>query len=88
MPKSQKKIILYLGNVLSGHGFTPTTIETLSERLNSDFDIALASSQRNKIFRLIDMWRAVIQKRKKIHFVLIDTYSSNAFLFAWTSASL
>ena len=28
-----KKKILYIGNKLSKHGFTPTTIETLGEKL-------------------------------------------------------
>lgn len=80
--------ILYLGNVLSNYGFTPTTVETLSARLQKDISVTIASNKKNKLLRLLHMWAVVFRFRKKINLVLIDTYSSSAFLFAWTSGFL
>lgn len=80
-------MILYLGNQLSVHGTTPTSVETLGERLKEDHNIVQASSVKNQFFRLLHMWFMVI-KYRKADFVLIDTYSTSAFLFAWTSALL
>jgi len=80
--------ILYLGNVLSKHGTTPTTIETLSERFRADFEVATASSIKNKLLRLLDMWMHIANHRHSVSAVLVDTYSSSAFLFAWTSGRL
>lgn len=81
------KKILYLGNQLSKHGFTPTSVETLGERLREDFDITQASSIKNQVLRLVHMWWIVINCRN-YDYLLIDTYSSSAFTYAWTSARL
>ena len=81
------KKILYLGNQLSKHGFTPTSVETLGERLREDFDITQASSIKNQVLRLVHMWWMVINCRN-YDYLLIDTYSSSAFTYAWTSARL
>ena len=79
------KSILYLGNKLSIHGFPPTTIETLGPRFEKDFKVYSASSFKSKLPRLLQMWWMIF-KHRKVDYVLIDTYSSSAFLFAWTSA--
>ena len=79
------KRILYLGNQLSKHGFTPTSVETLGERLREYFDITQASSIKNQALRLLHMWWMVIRCRN-YDYLLIDTYSSAAFNYAWTSA--
>lgn len=79
--------IIYLGNQLSGHGVNPTSVETLGQRLKEDFSVIRASSKANKWLRLFDMWLTLI-KGRKADFVLIDTYSTSAFIFARTSALL
>lgn len=79
--------IVYLGNKLSKHGFTPTTVETLGNRLKQDFKVVQGSSKKNQLLRLINMWWTVLLN-KNADFLLIDTYSSSAFLYAWTSARL
>ncbi|MFT6971317.1 MAG: glycosyltransferase involved in cell wall biosynthesis [Roseivirga sp.] len=79
--------ILYLGNDLSHHGITPTGVETLGNRLNEDFNIIKASPLKNQFFRILHMWYMVVRWRNS-DFLLIDTYSTSAFLFAWTSARL
>lgn len=83
-----KKKILYLGNALSKHGFTPTTVETLSKRWQADFDVVVASNKKNKALRLLDMWWSVIWHHRTANLLVIDTYSGPAFQFAATCAKL
>lgn len=79
--------LIYVGNQLSGHGFTPTSIETLGEKLGDDFEVIRASSFKNVVFRMLDIWKTIL-KHRKADYLLIDTYSTSAFFFAWTSARL
>lgn len=78
--------ILYLGNKLNEHGFTPTSVETLGERLKADFDVKQYSSIRNSFLRLLHFWWAILRWGKTVEYILIDTYSTTAFHYAWTSA--
>jgi len=70
------------------HGKTPTTIETLAPRLAMDFEMITVSDKAHKIFRLLDMWLALIKNRKSLKFVLIDTYSTSAYFYAKTCGFL
>jgi len=79
--------IIYLGNQLSKHGFTPTSVETLGERLKESFEVVQASSMKNQLLRLVHMWWKVVRHRKA-SYLLVDTYSTSAFLFAWTCARI
>jgi glycosyltransferase involved in cell wall biosynthesis len=82
-------MILYLGNKLSNHGFTPTFVETLGTRLSQKgMEITTKSSIRNEFVRLVDMLWNIIKLRHRKPVVLIDTYSTNAFYFAWCSGLL
>lgn len=82
------KKILYLGNKLSIKNRNLTTIEHLGECLKSlSFEVKTYSNQRNKIKRLFSMLWAIIIHRK-VDYLLIDTYSTSAFWFAWSSAKL
>jgi len=75
-------MILYFGNELSKHGFTPTTVETLSYKLKEKYLVVSASSVKNPIFRLLHMiWIFIINIRKS-KLILIDTYSTKAFYFS------
>lgn len=77
------KSILYIGNKLQKHGFTPTSIETLGERMKEFADVKQVSDKRNFALRILHMWWAALtcSKNRK---VVIDTYSTAAFNFAWT----
>lgn len=78
------KTIVYIGNVLSKHGFTPTTIETLSPLLIQEgFKVTVASDKKNKLFRLFEMLAVIFKQRKVVDYVLIDTYSTTAFWYAY-----
>lgn len=78
------KNLLYIGNQLSRKGFNSTTIETLGAALEGEgFTLFYASSKRNPLFRLMDMCLSVFRYRGKISLVLIDTYSTSAFWYAF-----
>tara|TARA_R110001583_G_scaffold8896_2_gene41968 strand:- start:16034 stop:17074 length:1041 start_codon:yes stop_codon:yes gene_type:complete len=79
--------LVYIGNQLSKYGFTPTLVETLGERFKSDFEVVQGSNKQNKLFRLLHIWWLVIRNRKS-DYLLIDTYSTSSFLYAWSSAIL
>lgn len=74
--------VLYLGNRLSKHGFTPTGIEYLGALFEkTGFQVYYASDKKNQALRLLDMVLSVL--RYKVDVILIDTYSSKAFYFAF-----
>ena len=84
----KNKTVLYIGNILSKHGFTPTNIETLTPQLSEDFDVIKVSDKKNKILRLLDICKAIIFNKSKIDLILIDTYSTSAFKFAQIAGEL
>lgn len=79
-------MILYIGNKLSEHGFTPTSVETLGVYLSKEYEMKLVSDKKNKIYRLIDIIYSILLDRKRIKLVLIDTYSSYNFYLAILAA--
>lgn len=84
----KKMKILYLGNKLSKHGINKTTIETLGENLSqSGFTVVSYSSKKNSLLRLLDMLFGIL-KHYDSNYILIDTYSTSAFWFAFFSSQL
>lgn len=82
------KNLLYIGNKLSKHGVTPTTIETLGPLLEQEgFKVRYSSSQKNRLLRLSAMLWRVLQYRK-VDCVLIDTYSTVNFWYAFAVSQL
>ena len=80
--------ILYLGNKLSKHGINKTTVETLGENLSqSGFEVVSYSSKKNSLLRILDMLLGIL-KHKNAAYVLIDTYSTSAFWFAFLCSQL
>nr|WP_298392083.1 glycosyltransferase family 4 protein [Flavobacterium sp.] len=83
------KKILYIGNKLSKHGNTATSIETLGSFLESEgFEVYYASSKKNKIFRFFDMLLTTIWYARKVDYVFIDTYSTQNFYYALATSQL
>jgi len=83
------KKILYIGNKLSKHGNTATSIETLGEFLEIEgYVLYYASSQKNKVIRLLDMIFSTFRYAGKVDFVLIDTYSTVNFWYAFIISQL
>ena len=75
--------ILYIGNKLSKHGKTLTSIETLGPQLEAlGYTVLYASHYKNVVLRLFDMICSIFINRKRVDKVLIDTYSKYAFWYA------
>lgn len=83
------KNLLYIGNKLSKHGNTATSIETLGVFLESEgYTVYYASSKKNQLFRLFDMIWKTLKYSKKVDYVLIDTYSTLNFWYAFIISQL
>ena len=82
------KQILYLGNKLSDKNRNISTVESLSKQLiQLSYIVKSYSNHSRKVLRLISMLWAIL-KHRKVDYILIDTYSTTAFWFAWLSAKL
>jgi len=81
-------MIIYIGNKLLKHGYTPTSVETLGPLLSKSFNIKIYSDKKNKILRYFDVLYQIIKNRKKTELILIDTYSSLNFYYAFSVAVL
>lgn len=80
----RKLRILYLGNKLSAHGRTPTGIDALGPMLEQEgYTLYYSSDKLNKVQRLKDMLRTIRKRKNDVDIVLIDTYSTMAFHYAW-----
>jgi len=83
------KKILYIGNKLSKKGNTASTIDTLGENLEElGFHLVYASSYKHVVLRFIDMLWTVFKHRKSTDYVLIDTYSTLNFYYAFAVSQL
>ena len=83
------KNLLYIGNHLSKTGKTETAIETLSQSLRLEgYKVFAFSNKTNKLFRLFDMLFAILKYSKKVDYVLIDTYSTSNFYYAFLCSQL
>ena len=83
------KNILYIGNKLSLSNRNLSHLETLSEHFIAEgFSIKTYSSEKIVLHRFFDMIWAVFKFRNWYDFVIIDTYSTSAFWFAYFSAIL
>lgn len=81
--------LLYIGNKLSNHGFTSTSIETLGSFLEAEgYTVYYASSKKNKFFRMLEMIGMTFKYAKKVDYVLIDTYSTINFWYAFFISQL
>lgn len=84
-----KMKLLYLGNQLSKHGFNKTTIDTLSVQLQTlGFTVYCASDKRNAVLRLFRMILAIFKYRNTVSYLIIDTYSTSAFWYAFICSQL
>jgi glycosyltransferase involved in cell wall biosynthesis len=81
--------LLYIGNKLSDHGYTSTSIETLGSFLEAEgFTVYYASSKKNKFLRMLEMVYMTLKYAKKVDYVLIDTYSTKNFWYAFVISQL
>ncbi len=85
----KKSNILYIGNNLVEKTNYATSMDILSSLLKVEgFTIYKSSSTSNKILRLLEMCFAVFHYRTKVNYVLIDTYSTSNFYYAFITSQL
>ena len=83
------KKIFYIGNQLSKHGFNKTSIETLGEFLKLEgFEMCFTSSKKNQFLRFLDMISSTLFKGRKMDYILIDTYSTSSFWYAFICSQI
>lgn len=82
-------MILYIGNNLSSLKSNVTTMQLLSGLLKQEgFNVQCCSSKANQVFRLVDMLYSIVKYRKRIKYILIDTYSTKNFYYAFLTSQL
>ncbi len=85
----KNKTILYIGNNLGKSTKYTTTLDTLSDLLTIEgYDIIKSSDNPNKVLRLLEMCIAVIKNRNKVGYMLIDTFSTSNFYYAFLTSQL
>ena len=83
------KRILYIGNNLVKKTNYAASMDVLSHLLGVEgFTIYKSSSKTNKFVRLLEMCFAIIRYRKKVDYILIDTYSTSNFYYALLTSQL
>jgi glycosyltransferase involved in cell wall biosynthesis len=74
---------------LSGHGYNKTSIETLGSFLEVEgYNMYFTSSKKNQLLRLVDMIYTTIKLFPKLDYILIDTYSTCSFWYAFICSQL
>lgn len=80
-----QRALLYIGNKLSNFGYTPGIIDTLGPQLEkAGYDVYYAGNKVIPILRLAQMVKVTFRLRNEVNYVLIDTYSTSAFWYAFT----
>lgn len=83
------KNILYIGNNLVSKTKYTTTMETLSMLfVDEGFLVIKVSSKLNKFYRLLDMLKSIIKYKSKVDYIIIDTYSTSNFYYAFLTSQL
>jgi glycosyltransferase involved in cell wall biosynthesis len=81
--------ILYIGNNLTGKTKYNSTIVVLSSLLSSEgFSVTISSDKTSKLLRLLDMCFTLVKHRNKIDYILIDTFSTINFYYAFIISQL
>jgi glycosyltransferase involved in cell wall biosynthesis len=82
------KRVIYIDNFLTQHGYAPTTGHTLVPLLQKEgFEVIPASNKKKRSLRLLHMLFTIAKHRKNA-VVLIATYSTSAFYFAYSCSRL
>ncbi|MEO6694251.1 MAG: glycosyltransferase, partial [Ignavibacteria bacterium] len=81
-------MILYAGNILSSHGFTPTFIELLTPKLAEHYNIKSVSKKKNQSLRMWDMISTLLKNKNVIKLVMVDSYSMKAFWYTYAIAKI
>jgi glycosyltransferase involved in cell wall biosynthesis len=75
--------------MLSRHGKSPSVIEEITPRLRQEqHNIVAFSDKRSPLFRMLHMIQGLLRNRRETSLVLLDTYSTSAFWYAWLLAQM
>ena len=81
--------VLYIGNNLRQQGRNTTRMSELGPLLEQEgYKVTYASSKANKFLRLFDMLSTCLKNRNQVDHVLIDTYSTLNFWYAFFVSQL
>lgn len=80
--------ILYFGNKTSGYKSSKSMLETLEPLFGEFAIVRSASAKKNQLFRLADMVILFLRYYRSADFVLIDVYSTRAYLYTATIGRL
>ena len=76
--------LVYIGNYLESSRSNTTYMHRLGSLLEQEgHAIVYASSKRNQMWRMLDMIATVFKHRSQCDYVLIDTYSTKNFYYAY-----
>lgn len=81
-------MVLYIGNILSVQGGSVGFIETIVPRLASRYSVKAVSSVKSRPLRLLHMLLTVFRYRNTCKVVVVDTFSTQAFWFAYAVAKV
>lgn len=83
------KNIVYIGNNFSKKSKYNSTLSTLSEMLICEgFIVHVYSDKKNKFLRILDMCLGILKHRKSLDYILIDTFSTFNFYYAFIISQL
>lgn len=83
----KQKCIIYIGNDLSHKSNYHSAYATLKKNLKrEEYFLITASSKQNQIYRLLDIVFITLKNVKKTDYILIDTFSTSAFYFAFITS--
>lgn len=88
MSTNRLKLILYIGNHLSQNGGYPSVAESMAPLLMPEVRLRLVSRHKNQALRLLDMLWSVLRYGRKDQPVIIDTYSTLNFYYAFATSNL
>jgi glycosyltransferase involved in cell wall biosynthesis len=76
--------LLYIGNKLVSEKTNITSIDTLGTLLSDEgYNVKYASDKKNTVIRLLHMFYTIMINRRSVDYVLIDTYSTLNFYYAF-----
>ena len=76
-----KPTLLYFGNKTSSFKGTKSVLETLEPLFGEFANVRSASKHKNQLLRLLSMIFLFLFKSKKADFILIDVYSTRAYIY-------
>jgi glycosyltransferase involved in cell wall biosynthesis len=83
------KFIIYIGSDLAKKSNYNSSMETLSELLIKEkYTVQKSSNKINKVLRLLEMCLKVIKNRKNVDYIIVDTFSTMNFYYAFIISQL